>query len=153
MSEHMKTIREVKLDGDRAILTETQVPHKIVFKVKYGYGTHEFVLTESLDDVARAMYAKAERIGLTLGGKFISGQEIKTIEPDIHSYTGWNRAYEPQDPEDFRQIERDVPKMLYELLEGVQKRVSTLIGNDQVQKIGNEGLTPKLLLENKTHTS
>lgn len=124
----------------------TTIPKRIVFKIKYGYGANEFVLTESLDDVARAMYAKAERIGLTIGGKFISGQEIKTIEPDVHSYTGWNRAYEPTDPDDFLQIERDVPAILYELLEGVSKRVSTLLTSGQVQKIGQEGLTPKLLL-------
>lgn len=124
-------------------------PQKIVFKIKYGYGANEFVLTESLDEVAKAMYAKAERIGLTIGGKFISGQEIKTIEPDIHSYTGWNRSYEAKDPDDFLQIERDVPKVLYELLEGVATRVSTLLESGEIHKIGKEGLTATLLLANK----
>lgn len=124
-------------------------PQKIVFKIKYGYGANEFVLTGSLDEVAKAMYAKAERIGVTIGGKFISGQEIKTIEPDIHSYTGWNRAYEAKDPDDFLQIERDVPKVLYELLEGVATRVSNLLESGQIQKIGKEGLTSQMLLANK----
>lgn len=124
-------------------------PQKIVFKIKYGYGANEFVLTESLDEVAKAMYAKAEKIGVTLGGKFISGQEIKTIEPDIHSYTGWNRSYEAKDPDDFLQIERDVPKVLYELLEGVATRVSTLLESGEIHKIGKEGLTATLLLANK----
>jgi len=124
-------------------------PKKIVFKIKYGYGANEFVLTESLDEVAKAMYAKAEKIGVTLGGKFISGQEIKTIEPDIHSYTGWNRSYEAKDPDDFTQIERDVPKVLYELLDGVANRVSGLLNTGEVQKIGKEGLTATKLLTNK----
>lgn len=124
-------------------------PKKIVFKIKYGYSANEFVLTESLDEVAKAMYAKAEKIGVTLGGKFISGQEIKTIEPDIHSYTGWNRSYEPCDSDDFAQIERDVPKVLYELLEGVATRVSELLNTGEVQKIGKEGLTATKLLTNK----
>lgn len=125
------------------------IPNKIVFKIKYGYSANEFVLTESLDEVAKAMYAKAEKIGVTLGGKFISGQEIKTIEPDIHSYTGWNRSYEAKDPDDFLQIERDVPKVLYELLEGVASRVSSLLESGQLQKIGREGLTAQLLLTDK----
>lgn len=124
-------------------------PQKIVFKIKYGYGANEFVLTESLDEVAKAMYAKAEKIGVTLGGKFLSGQEIKTIEPDIHSYTGWNRSYEAKEPDDFLQIERDVPKVLYELLEGVATRVSDLLNSGEVQKIGKEGLTTQMLLANK----
>lgn len=124
-------------------------PKKIVFKIKYGYGANEFVLTESLDEVAKAMYAKAEKIGVTLGGKFLSGQEIKTIEPDIHSYTGWNRAYEAKEPDDFLQIERDVPKVLYELLEGVATRVSNLLDSGEIQKIGKEGLTAQMLLASK----
>lgn len=146
----MKTIREVKVEGDRATVTETKVPQKLVYKIKYGYGAHEFILTESLDEVAKAMYAKAERIGVTLSGRFISGAEIKTIEPDIHSYTGWHRSYEPQDGDDFKQIERDVPKMLYELLDATSKRVSTLLTSGQVQLIGSEGLTPTLLLGDNT---
>lgn len=122
---------------------------KTIFKVKYGYGTSEFVLVDSLDELARAFYAKAEKIGVTLGGKFISGQEIKTIEPDIHSYTGWYRTYEPTDPDDYRQIERDVPKHLFELVEGVAKRVSHHINTGNVHKIGKEGLTVELLLTEK----
>lgn len=128
------------------------MPKKIVFKVKYGYGTHEFVLTESLDDVAKAMYAKAEKIGTTIKGRFISGAEIKTVEPDIHSYTGWNRAYEPKEADDFLQIERDVPQVLYELLDATSKRVSELLTSGQVHRIGHEGLTPTLLLGDKTTT-
>jgi hypothetical protein len=119
---------------------------KTVFKVKYGYGSTEFILVNSLDEVAKALYAKAEKIGVTIGGKFISGQEIKSIEPDIHSYTGWYRTYEPESPDDYKQIERDVPKEIFQLMEAVSKRVHQQISSGAVHRIGNEGLTPQILL-------
>lgn len=120
---------------------------KTVFKIKYGYGSTEFLLVNSLDEVSKALYAKAEKIGVTIGGKFISGQEIKSIEPDIHSYTGWYRTYEPESPDDYKQIERDVPKEVFQLMDVVAKRVHHHIATGSVQKIGNEGLTPQLLLD------
>jgi hypothetical protein len=92
------------------------------------------------------MYAKAEKIGVSIGGKFISGQEIKTIEPDIHSYTGWYRTYEPSNADDYHQIERDMPKEVHLLLEGVAKRVGHHINTGNIQAIGSERLTPELLL-------
>lgn len=119
---------------------------KTIFKIKYGYGSTEFLLVNSLDEVSKALYAKVEKIGVTIGGKFISGQEIKSIEPDIHSYTGWYRTYEPESPDDYKQIERDVPKELFLLMDAVAKRVHLHISTGSVQKIGNEGLTPQLLL-------
>lgn len=122
---------------------------KTIFKVKYGYGSTEFLLTSSLDEVAKAMYAKAEKISVSIGGKFISGQEIKTIEPDIHSYTGWYRTYEPISPDDYVQIERDMPKEMYQLLDGVSKRVNHHMNSGAVHKIGNEGLTAELLLSER----
>lgn len=123
---------------------------KTIFKIKYGYGSTEFLLVDSLDAVARALYAKAEKIGVTIGGKFISGQEIKSIEPDIHSYTGWYRTYEPISPDDYKQIERDVPTEVFQLMEVISKRVNQQISSGNVQKIGNEGLTPELLLSEKS---
>ncbi len=119
---------------------------KTVFKIKYGYNSTEFLLVNTLDEVAKALYAKAEKIGVTIGGKFISGQEIKSIEPDIHSYTGWYRTYEPESADDYKQIERDVPKEMFQLMEAVSKRVHHHINTGSLQKIGNEGLTPQLLL-------
>jgi hypothetical protein len=119
---------------------------KTVFIIRYGYDANNFVLTSSLDEVAKAMYAKVAKLALTIGGKFISGQEIKSIEPDIHSYTGWYRTYEPGHADDYAQIERDVPKELYTLMDGVAKRVSYHITSGNAHKIGNEGLTAALLL-------
>lgn len=117
----------------------------MAFKITYGYGPTDFVIVESLDDVARAIYAKTEKISVTLKGKFISGNEIKSIEPDIHTYTGWNRSYTPSTHDDFQQIERDVPKNLYTLIDKTSERVKTLIQNNQLELIGKEDLDQKYL--------
>jgi len=119
---------------------------KIAIKVTYGYRPTDYVVVESLDDVARAIYAKTEKLPIQLGGKIISGQEIKTIEPDVHTYTGWHRTYLPADPDDFKQIERDVPSELPQLIELTWKRVEQLVQRNNVQLIGKESLTPELLL-------
>lgn len=124
----------------------TNTPQKIVFKVKYGYGQTEFILLSNLDDVCRAIYAKAERLPVVLAGKMISGTEIKSIEPDIHSYTGWYRTYEATEPDDFAQIERDVPQLLYSLMDACNKRVQTLLDHNQERLIGRENLSPDALL-------
>lgn len=104
-------------------------PNKIIFKVTYGYKPTDFVLVDNTTDLKKAIYAKVERIPVTLGGKLISGQEIKTIEPDVHSYTGWNRAYSASDPDDFMQIDRDVPKILDTILAQANDEVQLLISN------------------------
>lgn len=123
----------------------------IAIKVTYGYRTSEYVVLDNLDDVARAVYAKIEKIPVTLKGHFIGGGEIKHIVPDIHSYTGWNRSYEPLDGADFAQIERDVPKVIEELIDLTTQRVKALVASDGVDRIGNESLTPDLLLSDKKH--
>lgn len=109
---------------------------KHIFKVKYGYNTNDFVLVDNPNDLQRAIYAKANKIGVSLGGKIISGQEIKVIEPDVHSYTGWYRSYEPETADDFAQIDRDVPPQLYAILEGVSQHVNNLITSGKVDLIG-----------------
>lgn len=124
---------------------------KISIKVVYGYGSMDYVVLDNLDDVARAYYAKIEKIPVTLKGRMISGQEIKQIVPDVHSYTGWNRSYEAKGADDFAQIERDVPKVLDELLAITTQRVEQLVQQDQQQLIGKENLNPELLLTEKKH--
>ena len=119
---------------------------KIAVKVVYGYGATDFIVLNNLDEVARAYYAKIEKIPVSIGGRVISGQEIKQIVPDVHSYTGWNRGYEPKDGDDFAQIERDVPKVLDELIGLTTKRVEQLVASQQQNLIGSESLTPELLL-------
>lgn len=102
---------------------------KLVFKVTYGYKGTDFVLLDNTKDVERAIYAKVEKIPVFLKGKMISGQEIKTIEPDVHTYTGWHRSYLPTNGDDFAQIERDVPPEIYEVMDGCMKNVDKLLTN------------------------
>ena len=118
---------------------------QIAIKITYGYGKSDFVVVDNLDDVARAIYAKTEKVPVQLGGKVISGQEIKTIEPDVHTYTGWYRSYDATTADDFAQIERDVPKELPQLIELTWKRVEKLVVNNAQHLIGKERLTPELL--------
>ena len=47
---------------------------KTVFKIKYGYGSTEFLLVNSLDEVSKALYAKAEKIGVTIGASLSQGK-------------------------------------------------------------------------------
>lgn len=123
--------------------------NKLIFKVTTGYKPTDFVLIDNTADLEKAIYAKVEKIPVTLGGKFISGSEIKGIEPDVHSYTGWFRSYEPSVADDFAQIERDVPEIAYELIPAVTRRVEGLLANQQTGLIGKTALLPEELL-NKT---
>lgn len=118
----------------------------LVFKIKYGYSNTDYVLTSDMAEIEKAIYARVEKIPVFINGKMIAGQEIKTIEPDIHSYTGWYRSYEAQSGDDFAQIERDVPKEAYKVLEACQKRVSQFLNSGNVEKIGKESLPPEKLL-------
>jgi len=122
---------------------------KLAFKITYGYRSTDFVVVDNLDDVARAIYAKTEKIPVQLKGVVISGQEIKTIEPDVHSYTGWHRSYQAQNGDDFAQIERDVPSVLPELIELTWKQVEKLVTSEQQNLIGKQGLDPEKLLHGK----
>lgn len=117
-----------------------------IFKIKYGYGATEYVLTDSTADIEKAIYAKVEKIPVFIGGKMISGQEIKEIEPDIHSYTGWYRSFQPESGDDFAQIERDVPKEVYRVLEVCQQRVQKFLEVGAPEKIGKESIEPSKLL-------
>lgn len=121
---------------------------KIAIKITYGYGAMDFVVVNNVVDVQRAMYAKAEKIPVTIGGRFISGQEIKTIEPDFHSYTGWFRSYLPTSGEDFAQIERDVPKVIDEFIQIAAERVAQFQASGEVHRIG-EQVNPATLLKSK----
>lgn len=126
------------------------IPKKIAYKIKYGYLATEFVVVDNLEDVAKALLAKATKSNggsAVIGGRFISGAEIKTIEPDVHTYTGWHRSYQPSSGDDFAQIERDVPSgTLEELMRLTQQKVNkVLMQNSNLQSILPE-LKPDLLL-------
>lgn len=106
----------------------------------------DYVLTKNTADIEKAIYARVEKIPVFIGGKMISGQEIKGIEPDIHSYTGWYRSFEPTTGDDFAQIERDVPKEAYKVLEVCQQRVTQFLNSGTPEKIGKESLPAEKLL-------
>lgn len=117
-----------------------QLPKKTIFIVVYGYKPTDFVLVDNTIDLQKAIYARVEKIPVTIGGKLISGQEIKTIEPDVHSYTGWNRGYVATHADDFTQIKRDVPPLLSELLEQATQHVNKLVSSGRQELIGSSEL-------------
>lgn len=127
----------------------------IAYKIKYGYGALEFVVVENLEDVAKAMMAKATKNNggsAVIKGRLISGAEIKTIEPDVHTYTGWHRSYQPSDGDDFAQIERDVPMgKLEELLKLTQERVNEVVLQRRSLESVLPELKPELLLPTNSH--
>ena len=121
---------------------------KLIFKIKTGYNPADFILVDNTADLEKAIHAKIEKLPVFLGGKMISGQEIKEIEPDVHSYTGWYRSYVPESADDFAQIERDVPKVAYDVLQVCARRVSDFVASGAIEQIGREALpAEKLLLE------
>ena len=120
----------------------------LIFKVVTGYKPTDYVLINNTADLEKAIYARIERIPVTLGGKFISGTEIKSIEPDVHSYTGWHRSYEAGNADDFAQIERDVPAIASEVLTACTQRVMELLKADNMEQIGQIEVPVQELLGN-----
>lgn len=122
------------------------IPKKIAIKITYGYRATDYLIVDNLEDVARAYHAKIEKLPLRIGGKVISGQEIKVIEPDVHSYTGWNRSYLPTESADFAQIERDVPEVISELIARTTARVEAILSQSEgVPQLTGQFETTKLL--------
>lgn len=114
------------------------------FKVKYGFGATDYVVVDKLEELEKAVYAKVEKVTAFIGGKMIDGKYIISIEPDIHSYTGWQRGYEPKTGSDFQDIKRSVPKDADKVLEIHYRHVAELIDGGQVEKIGNTESLPEL---------
>lgn len=124
------------------------IPQDIKIKIVFGYKATDFVVVNSMEEVARAYHAKLEKLPISIGGKVISGQEIKLIEPDVHGYTGWNRSYIASDADDFAQIERDVPKVMDELISLTTKRVEAVLSSSQPLQVGDGSFQPTKLLGN-----
>lgn len=124
---------------------------KIYYKVKYGFGPTDFVSIEVGGELERAIYAWTTRKVVTLGEKMINGNNIISIEPHYHRYTGWYDSYEPKSSEDYAQIERDCPKF-DGIMSHYRERVVYLIDTKQLSGIGkNIDLPlskPLILLEN-----
>lgn len=109
------------------------VKHK--FKVKYGYGSTDFVSIEAGPELDKAIYAMINNTTVALGNKMVQGKNIITIEPHYHAYTGWYDHYQPKDGDDWAQIERDCPEF-DGVFEAYAQRVRELIAANQTNQIG-----------------
>ena len=80
--------------------------NKLRYRVVYGWNPKDFLaITE--DELEKVKYA-----WVTDGiYKDVKGGTILRIEEDFRYYTGWNEGYEPKSPDDFAQIERDMPPL------------------------------------------
>jgi hypothetical protein len=110
---------------------------KYWYRVKYGFKPLEFVSIEAGPDLERAIYAKIEKIPVTLCGKLIDGSTILRIEPHVHRYTGWYDSYEPSTGDDEKQILRDVPKEIESILGNHSDFVSGMIRSGKIELIGS----------------
>jgi hypothetical protein len=97
-----------------------------------------------VNELEKALYAQKFGVPVLLGGKQISGKEIKVIEPDYNYYTGWYESYQPNTPEDMLQIERDCPKYLDETIRHYRERVDLLLATGRKQLVGKNVDLPEL---------
>lgn len=108
------------------------------FKVRFGFGVNDFVSVKD-EEVEKAIYAQVKGTPTRLGNSFVNGRNIVSITPHYHKYTGWFDSYEPQDGEDWKQIERDCPKF-DGVLESYTNRVRELMSKGEDRKIGTLGV-------------
>lgn len=113
---------------------------KYYFKVKTGFKPHECEIIEAGPILEKAWYAHimADETIVLLNGRSVRGRHIMGIEPDVHSYTGWCRSHEPKSGDDFKQIERDVPKEIERVNQLYQERVAGLMQTNNVGLLGKQ---------------
>lgn len=114
------------------------------FKVKHGFKTSDFVVVKDGPEMEKALHAWMTGNIASVGGKMINGNNIVSIEPDYHSYTGWYRSYEPSTGDDWKQIERDVPPEISLVLPEYRNRVTQLLSTGQEHLVG-KGAPIKML--------
>lgn len=113
------------------------------FKVKYGYSVADQV-SIGVDELEKALYAQKFGEVVQLGSKQVNGRNIIVIEPHWHFYTGWYDYYEPQNGDDFAQIERDCPPGLEDTIREYRERVDYLITTGRKNMIGKNIDLPEL---------
>jgi hypothetical protein len=115
---------------------------KYFFKVKTGFKPHECEIIEAGPTLEKAWYAfvMADETVVMLNGRAVRGKHIMGIEPDVHSYTGWFRNYEPKNADDYAQIKRDVPKEIERVNYLYQQHVAGLIESNNVALLGRQPL-------------
>lgn len=119
---------------------------KYHYKVKYGFKPLDYVSIEAGDELEKAICAWTTGNVVSVGGKMINGNNIISIEPHFHKYTGWHETYEPRDGEDMKQIERDCPSF-DGILPYYRERVVYLTGHDRHSEIGTSAKLPIALPE------
>jgi hypothetical protein len=120
---------------------------KYYFKVRYGFKTTDFVSVEAGGELEKAICAWTTGSIAEIGGKMINGNNIISIEPHYHKYTGWYDNYEPKEAEDWKQIERDCPDNFEGVLSHFRERVQYLIAKNQVAEIGKGKEIPELQVD------
>jgi hypothetical protein len=116
---------------------------ELKFKVRFGYTAMDRV-SIGTDELEKALYAQKFGVPVLLGGKQISGKEIKVIEPDYNYYTGWYDSYQPSTSDDYAQLERDCPKCLDETIRHYRERVDLLLATGRKQLVGKNVALPEL---------
>lgn len=123
---------------------------KFYWRVKYGYSTSDQVSIEETE-LEKAIYAQLTGNPVQLNNSFINGRNIISITPHWHKYTGWYDYYEPNDGDDWKQIERDCPKFDGRL-EHYKSRVQFLLQNGRTNEIGKNVSLPEIKqIEENTH--
>lgn len=107
---------------------------KYYWRVKYGFSTSDQVSIEE-SELEKAIYAQLTGNPVQLNNSFINGRNIISITPHWHKYTGWYDYYEPNDGEDWKQIERDCPSFEGRL-EHYKSRVQFLLNSGRTSEIG-----------------
>lgn len=112
---------------------------KLQFKVRFGYKVGDYVVMDNRQDLEKVVWAFYKKSPIHVNGAFLNGSNFISITPHWHAYTGWNEYYEPEAPEDWKQIERDAPKQLLEkTLEEVKMDVYELMGQGKQRLIGKD---------------
>lgn len=129
---------------------------KYYYRVKYGFKPNDFASIEAGSDLEKAIYAWQTGNVVSIGNRMINGNNIISIEPHYHKYTGWFDHYEPKEGDDWKQIERDCPDFSG-VLPYYQERVKYLVSHNRLNEIGTNielpfkiENKPKLQIEEKT---
>jgi len=112
------------------------------FRVKYGFNAPDQV-TVPEHELEKALYAQITGTPVHLATAYINGRNIISITPAYHKHTGWYDWYEPQNGDDWKQIQRDCPA--YDgVIDTYKQRVQFLMQSGRVGEIGKGVEIPAL---------
>jgi len=125
---------------------------KHYYKIKYGFKPSDFASIEAGHELERVIYAWQTGNVVQVAGKMINGNNIISITPHYHRYTGWYDHYEPNDGDDWKQIQRDCPDF-EGILPYYTERVAYLTSKNREDQIGLGVELPIALPEKKEETT